>query len=130
MMVFVNGFTNLERIPVTAMRTLLVLLNPFAPHLTSELWEKLGAKFRVEPTEITQQPWPNYDEALLMEAEVEIVVQINGKMRARLKVATDASEETLKAAALALPKIAEAIAGKEIRKMVIVPNKLINIVTN
>jgi leucyl-tRNA synthetase len=130
MMVFVNGFTNVQRIPVAAMRTLLVLLNPFAPHLTSELWEKLGAKFGVEPTEITQQPWPGYDEALLVEAEVEIVVQINGKMRARLKVATDASEETLKATALALPKIAEAIAGKEIRKAVIVPNKLVNIVTN
>ena len=130
MMIFVNGFTNVERIPVTAMRMLLVLLNPFAPHLTSELWEKLGAKFRVEPTEVTQQPWPSYDEALLVEAEVEIVVQINGKMRARLKVATDASELTLKAAALALPKIGEAIAGKEIRKVVIVPNKLVNIVTN
>jgi len=67
---------------------------------------------------------------LLVEAEVEIVVQINGKMRARLKVATDAGEEILKAATLALPKIAEAIAGKEIRKVVIVPNKLVNIVTN
>jgi len=130
MMVFVNGFTNVERIPVAAMRMLLVLLNPFAPHLTSELWEKLGAKFRVEPSEITRQPWPSYDEALLVEAEVEIAVQINGKMRARLKVATDASEETLKVAALALPKIAEAIAGKEIRKVVIVPNRLVNIVTN
>jgi leucyl-tRNA synthetase len=112
------------------MRMLLVLLNPFAPHLTSELWEKLATKFRVEPTEITQQPWPSYDEALLVEAEVEIVVQINGKMRARLKVATDAGEETLKAATLTLPKIAEAIAGKEIRKVVIVPNKLVNIVIN
>jgi leucyl-tRNA synthetase len=112
------------------MRMLLVLLNPFAPHLTSELWERLGTKLRVESTEITQQPWPGYDEALLVEDEVEIVVQINGKMRARWKVATDASEETLKAAALALPKIAETIAGKEIRKVVIVPNKLVNIVTN
>src|SRR5438874_10937143 len=130
MMVFVNAFTNVEKIPVTAMRTLLILLNPFAPHLTSELWEKVGAKFRVEPAEITRQPWPSHDEALLVEAEVEIVVQINGKMRARLNVATDANEETLKTAALALPKIAESIAGKEIRKVVIVPNKLVNIVTN
>jgi leucyl-tRNA synthetase len=130
MMVFVNGFTNVERIPVTAMRMLLILLNPFAPHLTSELWQKLGAKFRVDPSEITQQPWPSYDEALLVEAEVEIVVQINGKMRARLKIATDATGETLKTAALALPKVAQAIAGKEIRKVVIVPNKLVNLVTN
>src|SRR5438132_11461899 len=81
MMVLVNGFTNVERIPVTAMRMLLVLLNPFAPHLTSELWEKSGAKFRVEPTASTQQPWPSYDEALLVEAEVEIVAQVNGNMR-------------------------------------------------
>jgi leucyl-tRNA synthetase len=130
MMVFVNGFTNVESIPVTAMRVLLLLLNPFAPHLTSELWEKLGTKFRVEPAEITQQRWPIYNEALLVEAEVEIVIQINGKIRARLKVATNAGEETLKAATLALPKIAEAIAGKEIRKVIIVPNKLVNIVIN
>src|SRR5437016_5541206 len=130
MMVFVNAFTNLEKIPVTAMCTLLVLLNPFAPHLTSELWGILAAKFQVEPADIAQQTWPEYDEALLIEDEVEIVVQINGKMRDRLKVATDANEETLKKAALALPKIAESIAGKEIRKVVIVPNKLVNVVTN
>ncbi len=130
MMVLVNAFTNSERIPVTAMRALLVLLNPFAPHLTSELWEILTAKFQVEPADIAQQTWPDYDEALLIEDEVEIVVQINGKVRARLKVATDANEETLKTAALALPKIAKSIAGKEIRKVVIVPNKLVNIVTN
>jgi len=129
MMVFVNGFTNVERLPVTAMRILLLLLNPFAPHLTSELWEKLGSKFTIEPAQITQQPWPHHDEALLMEDEVEIVVQINGKMRARLKVATTATEETVKAAALSSPKIAEITAGKEVRKVVVVPNKLVNIVT-
>ena len=129
MMVFVNAFTNVEKIPVTAMRTLLVLINPFAPHLTSELWEILAAKFQGEPADITQHTWPDYDKTLLIEDEVEIVVQINGKMRARLKTATDANEETLKAAVLALPKIAESIAGKEIRKVVIVPNKLVNIVT-
>ena len=130
MMVFVNAFTNLEKIPATAMRTLLVLLNPFAPHLTSELWETLGAKFPNDAADIAQQTWPDYDEAVLVEDEVEIVIQINGKMRARLNVATNADEETLKKAALTLPKIAESIAGKEIRKVVIVPNKLVNIVTN
>jgi leucyl-tRNA synthetase len=130
MMVFVNAFTNAEKIPVTAMRTLLVLLNPFAPHLTSELWEILAAKFQVDPANIAQQTWPDHNEALLIEDEVEIVVQINGKMRARLKVPTDANEGILKTAALALPKIAESIAGKGIRKVVIVPNKLVNIVAN
>jgi leucyl-tRNA synthetase len=130
MMVFVNGFTNVEKIPVSAMRTLLVLLNPFAPHLTSELWETMTAKFRIDPADVTQQTWPDYDIALLIEDEAEIVVQINGKMRARVKVATNASDETFKRAALSLPKIAGLIAGKEIRKVVIVPNKLVNIVTN
>src|SRR5207253_8286017 len=104
MMVFVNAFTNVEKIPVTAMRTLLVLLNPFAPHLTSELWETLGAKFPHDVPDIAQQTWPDFDEAVLAEDEVEIVVQINGKMRARLKVTTNADEETLKKAALTLPK--------------------------
>ena len=72
----------------------------------------------------------NLNEALLLENEVEIVVQINGKMRARLKIATDASEETVQAVALGVPKVAAAIAGKGIRKVVIVPNKLVNIVTD
>jgi leucyl-tRNA synthetase len=130
MMVFVNAFTNAEKIPVTAMRMLLVLLNPFAPHLTSELWEALGTKFPHDVRDIAQQTWPDYDEAVLVEDEVEIVVQINGKMRARLKVATNADKETLKKAALAVPKIAESIAGQDIRKAVIVPNKLVNFVTN
>ena len=128
MMIFVNAFTSVERIPVTAMCMLLVLLNPFAPHLTSELWEKLGAKFRVEPAEITQQPWPSYDEALLVEAEVEIVVQINGKLRDRIKMPMAATEEELKTAALALPNIQERIAGKTVRNVIVVPKKLINIV--
>jgi leucyl-tRNA synthetase len=130
MMVFVNAFTNAEKIPVTAMRMLLVLLNPFAPHLTSELWETLGTKFRHDPPDITQQTWPDYDEAMLVEDEVEIVVQINGKMRARLRIASNADEETLKRTALAVPKIAQSIAGKDIRRAVIVPRKLVNIVTN
>src|SRR5213082_2184510 len=128
MMVFVNSFTNVEKIPATAMRTLLVLLNPFAPHLTSELWEKLGTKFPVEPADIARQTWPDYDEALLIEDEVEIVVQINGKLRDRIKMPMAATEEELKTAALALPNIQERIAGKTVRNVIVVPKKLINIV--
>ncbi len=130
MMIFVNAFTNVEKIPLAAMRTLLVLLNPFAPHLSSELWEKLRTKFQTSSADVAEETWPYYDEALLIEDEVEIVVQINGKMRARLKVAADTSENELKAAALSLPKFQELITGKEIRKVVIVPNKLVNIVTD
>jgi len=123
MMIFVNAFTNAEAIPISAMRTFLILLNPFAPHVSSELWEKLGA-----PGDITDQPWPEYDERWLAEDEVEIVVQVNGKVRDRMKMSILASEDEMKAAALANPKIQQLISGKTIRKVVVVPKKLINLV--
>ena len=84
MMIFVNGFTNAEAIPLSAMRTFLILLNPFAPHISSELWERLSAEFGDARGDVTQQSWPAYDERLLIEDEVEIVIQINGKLRDRM----------------------------------------------
>ncbi|HUE62595.1 MAG TPA: leucine--tRNA ligase, partial [Chthoniobacterales bacterium] len=123
MMIFVNAFTNAEAVPISAMRTFLVLLNPFAPHLSSELWQNL--KFRGE---ITAQRWPSYDEKFLVEDEVEIVIQVNGKLRDRIKMSIQASEDEIKAATLALPKIQELTAGKQIRKVVVVPKKLVNVV--
>ena len=123
MMIFVNAFTTTETIPISAMQPFLVLLNPFAPHLSSELWENLKL-----PGQITAQSWPNYDEKFLVEDEVEIVVQVNGKVRDRMTMAIHASEEEIKKAALALSKIQELTAGKEIRKVVVIPKKLVNIV--
>jgi leucyl-tRNA synthetase len=123
MMIFVNAVTNAETIPISAMRTFLVLLNPFAPHLSSELWENLKS-----PGQITAQSWPGYDEKFLIEDEVEIVIQVNGKVRDRMKISIHASEEEIKKAALALPKIQELTAGKKIRKIVVVPKKLVNVV--
>ncbi|MEY2537930.1 MAG: leucyl-tRNA synthetase [Verrucomicrobiota bacterium] len=128
MMIFVNAFTNAEVIPLPAMRTLLVLLNPFAPHLTSELWEKLAEKFHAGPNDLTSQKWPAHDEQWLVEDEVEIVLQVNGKLRDRMRVSILASDEDIKAAALANPKVEESIAGKTIHKIVVVPKKLVNIV--
>jgi len=128
MMIFVNAFTNAEALPLSAMRRFLVLLNPFAPHLTSELWEKLNAKFRDNVGDITDQKWPDYDERFLVEDEVEIVIQVNGKVRDRMKMSIPATEEETKAAALANPKIQKFIAGKTIRKIVVIPRKLVNIV--
>jgi leucyl-tRNA synthetase len=125
MMVFVNAFTNAGRIPLSAMRTFLILLNPFAPHLSSELWEKLKS-----PGDITAQTWPSYDEKCWVEDEVEMVLQVNGKVRERMRASIHASEEELKAAALALPKVADLLAGKTVRKVVIVPKKLVNIVAS
>jgi leucyl-tRNA synthetase len=123
MMIFVNAFTTAERIPVLAMRTFLVLLNPFAPHLSSELWARLSLG-----GDITAQRWPAYDERFLVEDEIEIVVQVNGKLRDRITVALDATEAEVEAAALANQKVQNAIAGKAVRKVVVVPKKLVNIV--
>jgi leucyl-tRNA synthetase len=123
MMIFVNAFTTAQTIPTSAMQPFLLLLNPFAPHLSSELWEKLKL-----PGQITEQPWPGYDERFLVEDEVEIVIQVNGKVRDRMKMSIQASEEEIKNAALALPKIQELTAGKQIRKVVVIPKKLVNIV--
>ena len=128
MMIFANAFTNAETLPLPAMRSFLVLLNPFAPHLTSELWEKLNAKFRDNAGEITDQEWPDYDERFLVEDEVEMVIQVNGKVRDRMKMSILATEEETKNAALANPKIQKFTAGKTIRKIVVVPRKLVNIV--
>jgi leucyl-tRNA synthetase len=128
MMIFVNAFTNVETIPLSTIRAFLILLNPFAPHISSELWEKLSRRFGDLAEDITEQSWPAYDERLLVEDEVEIVVQINGKLRDRMNMPIAATEEELETAALARPNIQERIAGKTVRNVIVVPKKLVNIV--
>jgi leucyl-tRNA synthetase len=123
MMIFVNAFTNAEAIPISALRTFLVLLNPFAPHLSSELWDNL--KFHGQ---ITEQSWPAYDEKFLVEDEVEIVIQVNGKLRDRVMMSVQATEGEMKTAAQTSPKIQELVRGKTVSKVVVVPKKLVNIV--
>jgi leucyl-tRNA synthetase len=127
MMIFVNAFTNAETIPLPAMRTFLVLLSPFAPHLSSELWEKLNIKFQ-DVGDISEQKWPAYDERLLLEDELEIVIQINGKVRDRMKMSILANEEEMKTAALSNPKVQKLTAGRTVRNVVVVPKRLVNIV--
>ncbi|MFL6520685.1 MAG: leucine--tRNA ligase [Chthoniobacterales bacterium] len=123
MMIFVNAFTNLNAIPISAMRTFLVLLNPFAPHITSELWHQLKS-----PGDITSQTWPTYDENFLIEDEIDIVLQVNGKVRDRIKAPLDATNEQLESAARANEKVRNAVGSQTIRKVVVVPKKLVNIV--
>ena len=130
MMIFVNGFTNLETIPLDAMRAFLILLNPFAPHISSELWESLNAKFDETRGDITQQSWPAYDERLLVEDEVEIAIQVNGKLRDRIKMPLNASREDLEQAAKASPKVIKVV-GDEFMpyvSVITVPNKIANVV--
>jgi leucyl-tRNA synthetase len=107
MMIFVNAFTNTDVVPVSAMRTFLVLLNPFAPHISSELWQRTNS-----PGDITQQSWPKYDESLLVEDEVEIVLQVNGKVRDRITVTLDASSEQLEAMARVNEKVRNAVGSR------------------
>ncbi|HET7183961.1 MAG TPA: leucine--tRNA ligase [Terriglobales bacterium] len=106
-----------------AQRNLVLLLHPFAPYLSHELWEMLG-----EQGSLLRHPWPQYDPALAREEEVEIVVQVNGKIRARLLVAADSGEEDVRQLALNDPKVLTAIEGKQIVKAIVVPHKLVNIV--
>ena len=106
-----------------AVETFLLLLAPLAPHVSEELWSRLD-----KPYSIHQQAWPTFDPAVAAEDEVEIVLQINGKVRARVTVPADADEATLRATALANEQVLKALAGGQPRKVIVVPGKLVNVV--
>ena len=115
--------------PVAAIRALLQVLNPFAPHLTEELNETLDAKFPgAEIGLLAGHTWPEYNPAFLVEDEIEIPIQINGKLRERIVVKKDAAVAEIEAAALSNAKIQEHLAGKTPRKVIVVPGKLVNVV--
>jgi leucyl-tRNA synthetase len=107
-----------------SLKGLLLLLAPFVPHLAEELWRVMGHKFS-----ITNEPWPTYNPALIKEDEIQLVIQINGKLRGRMDVPANLSNEEIKQRALNEDKIQTILAGKTIKKVITVPNKLINIVT-
>ncbi len=104
-------------------RSIALLLAPMAPYLAHELWEMAGEK-----SNLLKAPWPKYDPELAAEDEIEIPVQVNGKLRGLVVVPADASEDQIKQAALADEKVRAAIAGKQVVKVIVVPKKLVNIV--
>ncbi len=128
LMIFTNAFVNVSPRPLSSVRTLLTLLNPFAPHLTEELWESLARRFGGAPAQLADAAWPQWDERFLIEDEIEIVLQVNGKVRDKIVVPKDATREDVEAQARGSAKIAEWTAGKEIRKVIVVPGKLVNLV--
>ncbi|MFT4175410.1 MAG: leucine--tRNA ligase [Luteolibacter sp.] len=123
MMVCTNAFTQVNVVPLKEFTQFLTVLNPFAPHLSEEINARLG-----NGTQLSETEWPAYDPAALVRSEIELVVQVNGKLRDRLTVSKDDDEETVKSIALASPKIQELTDGKTIRKIIFVPGKLLNIV--
>jgi len=128
MMVFVNDAITWEIKPLSVLREFLILLQPFAPHLAEELWAKLSTLSSQPSTNLAYAPWPKFDAALLIESEIEIPVQVNGKFRDTIKVAVDADNATLEAAAKASEKVHPFIAGKAIKKVIIVPKRMVNLI--
>jgi leucyl-tRNA synthetase len=127
MMVFVNDAMTWETKPVSVLREFLILLQPFAPHLAEELWAKLNSAFSLQPSALSYAPWPTFDPALLVEDTLEIPVQVNGKLRDVIKVPANADNAMLEAAAKASEKVQQFIVGKTIKKVIVVPKKLVNI---
>jgi len=123
LMVFVNEAMTWEVKPLAALRDFLILLQPFAPHVAEELWSKAAGP----AANLAYQPWPKYDPALLVEDTLEIPVQVNGKLRDVIKVPANADNAALEAAAKASEKIQPFLEGKTIKKIIVVPKKLVNI---
>jgi leucyl-tRNA synthetase len=129
MMICTNAFTAADVVPVADLVSLLLCLNPFAPHLTEEIFAHLQAAFPDLPvSQLALQPWPQFDPSALVVDEIEIVVQVNGKLRDKITVASAADQATIEAAALASPRVIDAIASGSIAKVIVVPKKLVNIV--
>nr|WP_114788377.1 leucine--tRNA ligase [Lactiplantibacillus plantarum] len=125
MMVFVNEAYKVDDLPIIYIEGFVKLLSPIAPHLSEELWSLLG-----HDDTITYATWPTYDESKLVEDTVQIVLQVNGKVRSHAEVAKDMGKDELEKLALADEKIQEFTAGKTVRKVIAIPGKLVNVVAN
>ena len=123
LMVFVNEAYKVGDLPVEYMKGFVKMIAPIMPHMAEELWSQFG-----ESDTITYQPWPTYDPKALVEDEVEMIVQVNGKVRAKIKMAKDTDREEAQQLALANEHVKKFTDGKDIKKVIVVPNKIVNIV--
>ena len=126
LMVFVNEAYKVDALTYEYVEGFVQLLAPIAPHIAEELWEILGH----EGESISYEPWPAYDEEALVENEIEVILQVNGKLRSKVQVAVDTAKAELEKIALADEHIKRNLEGKTVRKVIVVPNKLVNIVAN
>ena len=124
LMVFTNEASKWDMRPRAVLSPFLNLLNPFAPHLAEDLAARLGGEYAGT---LAYQPWPAYDEAFLVEDTIEFPVQVNGKLRGHIVIAPDTSREEIEQMALDCEKVQQFVSGKEIKKVIVVPNKLVNI---
>lgn len=124
MMIFINDCYKADEVYETYLKGFIQAFSCFAPHVAEEIW----AEFLNETDTLTYEAWPTYDEAMLVEDEVEIIVQVNGKLRAKFMIQNDASDEDVKTQALAIEAVQSFIEGKEIRKVIVIKNRLVNIV--
>ncbi|MCA1056832.1 leucine--tRNA ligase [Rossellomorea aquimaris] len=125
LMVFINEAYKAETLPKEYIEGFVKLLAPIAPHMTEELWQKLGHE-----DSITYMEWPSFDESKLVDNEVEIVLQVNGKVKAKIMIPRDMNKQDLEATAMENEEIKSQIEGKTVRKVIAVPGKLVNIVAN
>ncbi|MBN2183459.1 MAG: leucine--tRNA ligase [Sedimentisphaerales bacterium] len=123
MMILGNHLAKLPVIPKEVVEKLVLILSPFAPHVSEELWAKLG---HVES--LAYENWPQYDRELIKEKEIELAIQVNGKIKDKIVVAADSSEELIKQKALSCDKVVAAMAGKEPKKIIVIKSRLVNIV--
>ena len=126
MMIFINDCYKADEIYVEYAKGFVKLLSVYAPHICEEMWSEV---FHESET-IAYSEWPTYDEAMLVESEVEIVVQVNGKLRGKFKASVDASQEEIEALAKEVPSVKAQIEGKTIRKVIVIKGKIVNIVAN
>ncbi|KLD55476.1 leucine--tRNA ligase [Limosilactobacillus fermentum] len=123
LMVFVNEAYKADVLPVEYMEGFVKMIAPLMPHLAEELWSQFN-----ESETITYQPWPTYDEKALVEDEVEMIIQVNGKVRAKIKMAKDADNKDVEDAALANEHVHSFVDGKDVKKVIVIPNRIVNIV--
>ena len=123
LMVFVNEAYKVDDLPLEYMEGFVKMIAPLMPHLAEELWSQFN-----ESETITYQPWPTYDEKALVEDEVEMIVQVNGKVRAKIKMAKDADNKYVEDAALANEHVHSFVDGKDVKKVIVIPNRIVNIV--